>query len=713
MMWRVVLWLTVVAAAFALNHVEDGSRVVLLDEPGTPEPLERILLLQQSVATVKEQHYHKLPGTLFDADAQDVKVTSEQGCRDICNDRGSGCQSFSYQRVTNECKVTPKSMAFDPGSVLSIKQDQGGYFQIPGLSFFHKGSSEWLPTAKTSDKDCAKLCTKSPDCHLYKFETATKRCSLSGKPIVFDPNWSCFSKIEAPEGGSTTSDSKSVQTQEEEVKKEQGEVKQLATEIQKEDQQLVKAKADVVKAKEEAAAKLEKEGEGDATLKAMKERLRLAKKSAEQAVVDNMHQASINSDAAKIAAKTELEIAQMDKLKETTKLKVAEDKKAEKAKEAEQMREITQHINKVEHQKEMAAKATALRANVTIALDEAQQEVSLANDADRALQDAKDQLHKQVAESSSQLRAQKVEMERSLSEAAAEMQARERSIEAMNRAAIKRAVELQQTRESGATNAELANITAIQKDAEEQRQINMTLLNMQLAAANDNLQKEEDQKAKLQADIIESRSELDRVHAKTRSIYAGILAAKQARNGERITTSNSETDPKITQMIEKAQKEAADAEQAAQAKADAQIREATEKAQKEKVKSDEVAAKAQERVIKAQEAKAKADRANLERLKSDYETAMNDAKTTAEEGLEEVKSVKNKAENLKDEKEATEMLEKAKAAWRAKVRAALNKASNIKESIPNTDVEIVVQPHVAISVELNKTIDHFNTTQAI
>ena len=123
--------------------------------------------------------YEKLPGILFDADAEDVKVESQTGCKNICDDSklsskgrccridmwasvsgGKRCQSYSYQQVTKECKVTPRGMAFDPGSVVSIKKDQGGYFQIPGLSFFHEDSGEWLPTSTTTDTDCADLCSK-------------------------------------------------------------------------------------------------------------------------------------------------------------------------------------------------------------------------------------------------------------------------------------------------------------------------------------------------------------------------------------------------------------------------------------------------------------------------------------------------------------------------------------------------------------------------
>jgi len=660
------------------------------------------LLLQLSTAAVTHPSYEKLPGILFDADAEDVKVESQTGCKNICDDRGKRCQSYSYQQVTKECKVTPRGMAFDPGSVVSIKKDQGGYFQIPGLSFFHEDSGEWLPTSTTTDTDCADLCSKRKMCHLYKFEKAKRRCSLSGKPIVFDPHWSYYSKLDAPSGSSPSKKAaEPEQAQEAELQHQQGEVKQLATEIQQENQLLVKEKAEVVSAKAEAAAKLKQEAAGDATLTAMEERLRAAKKSAEQMVVDSMDEKSLDSAAKKLDAKTELEKAKMAKHKKLADWRLAEDMKAAKADEAKKLGEVARHVKNVEHAEKMQSLKRSLNTNMTLAKDEARQEAALARDADRQLRDLRIRIKKQEKDSGNEISAKKTEMEKSVHEAAAEATAREHAIAAMNRAAIQRAIEMQEAKEGGATKAELANLTATQKNLAEQWRYNMSMIKGSLKATDKEMERDQKQKEKFTEKIAQERRDLDRVHTKTRSIYAGILAAKEANDPAEAT--HTQVDPKITAMIEKAQREAADAEHKAKMKAETDAKEVAAKAEKEKVKTDEIAAKAGERVTKAKAAKAEADKQNIEKLKSDYLVAMNDAKVQAEQGIEDLKSVKDRAERIADEKEANDMLEKAKAEWRANIRAALNKANAIKEAIPNVQSSVVVSAHTAVTVEMNNS----------
>lgn len=228
----------------------------------------------------------------------------------------------------------------------------------------------------------------------------------------------------------------------------------------------------------------------------------------------------------------------------------------------------------------------------------------------------------------------------------------------------------------------------------------MSMIKGSLKATDKEMERDQKQKEKFTEKIAQERNDLDRVHTKTRSIYAGILAAKEA-NDPTEATANTQIDPKITAMIEKAQREAADAEHKAKMKADTDVKEAAAKAEKEKVKTDEIAAKAGERVTKAKAAKAEADKKNIEKLKSDYLVAMNDAKVQAEQGIEDLKNVKDRAERIVDEKEANDMLEKAKAEWRANIRAALNKANKIKEAIPTIENTVVVSAHTAVTMEMN------------
>jgi hypothetical protein len=671
-MWRSLLWLAVLACAVALNDLEGRY---MTHEAAVPKPRGRTVLMQEDSRAPTGPEYDKLPGMSFDEDSVRVSVKSKLGCEQACNHRGNQCNSFSFHEVTKECIVSPLEMLFDPNSVLSIRKESGGYFKVPGLSYFHDHQGEWLKTAITDDVKCDELCGKAKNCKAYKFNSKSHRCYLTGKKVVFGPEWSYYSKKgsrqdppDEPEDSRKEND-KSAKTA--------GvvQIAEIETEILNQKSQLKREKARLVAEKAEAKREIAKRLQNSQTLEVMREQLEQAKVSAKHMVQQVMKEKQLEAQSQQLKAEAKAEAENADAMIKKSHERATAMAKLTKEGAAKKVKVVADRLKTYESQNQERETKQELKMTATKAQAQAVSERNKAEAEDRAVAPAQSSLEFGEGRQADELKTKKMEhaqmmMQEAHDEAAAEKEAK--SLDAM---AVDRAVEALKAKLSAKTEAVVANSTATERQMQAEHD-----LEWQKFSLENQLQKK--QEHALRSDLAEEESHQEQLitELKTereRAEEMEDMVAHAGTNTKPLKVEPTAEEKMLLRALAKAKQEADNQRVHEELLAATAIRKARAEADKVKAAADkkmtEHRFEAAEVKQKTKDAKAQAeiDRANK------YAEQMNYAQMVRNASLQHVLAVEKQATELPDD-EGDKLLKVAKKQYRASVQAALESADKFK-----------------------------------
>lgn len=146
------------------------------------------------VKTSRPIRYHLIPNFNFKTDSLPLNnMMTRTGCEVACNRRDS-CRSLSWNRVSNECRLSTKAVKYDPKAVTYLKKHAGessdptdDYQAVPGLV---GDSASPDPTPGTSFAECKYTCTSAgSQCMAFAYFESQKICASVGDGIAFDADW--------------------------------------------------------------------------------------------------------------------------------------------------------------------------------------------------------------------------------------------------------------------------------------------------------------------------------------------------------------------------------------------------------------------------------------------------------------------------------------------------------------------------------------------
>lgn len=688
-MWSNILWLCTVATALSYNDPE----VILLQESvGEPLGPGRIALNPGSEGAVKAAvHYTKVPGLSYNEEAESVEVQSHEGCRQACNARATGCASYSFNEASMGCVLSTTAMLFDPDSSLSILRKSGGFYKISGLSYFHDHHGEWLHTTVNTPEACQQVCEQAKNCKAFKFGKKHAQCALTGKEIVFGPDWNYYSKVQQLRHSKADSVSA---THIAEI-----EAEHLAKEIEEEKAQLKEAREAVARARQDARDELKRQADDNGAIAIMQQRLEQAKVAAKQEVREVAQEQELKRDAAQLKLKSAEENL---KVQQQFASENAHDQGDNVMKRAhKEITELNEHAEEVEREKETASRIQVLKEDVLMAEQNATHIKDLAKRKDAELQEARSSLQASEESDANTLAAEEHYSQEALD--IDKKMAHEKKDEVLTQQTsnVQSAVELQKINLSAEEERAQAQAQAIAAN----KRANAHFVQLRLRYKAAKLTREIDHWQKHLA--AEERRSAD-LHARLRGLLAPIKSAPS-------NSSNSSTpamveplklptaNPKLLAKYKKEQAEAA--KETARAEAESKQIQA---------KAKEHAAKLHQRMADQQVQQAKFVYNQITRQRKEYVEALAEAKRLAKEGREHVQQVADEAAQIEDQKKADAMLEQAKKEYRAKIRDALTHTQELRAKITNEPVVVMATAKHAVSVSnTNTSVISNNTLQAL
>jgi len=136
--------------------------------------------------------YVKVPGFSLPA-GEGMATSGVAECEMKCTTIGP-CKSFSFNRVTNECKWSSNKIQYDDNYVLYIKSKHSveHFTAVPGMKVAAAGENAVISALNA----CKLKCAGSEMCFSASYSTETGFCILSGVRVTLGSDYDYFEKVD-------------------------------------------------------------------------------------------------------------------------------------------------------------------------------------------------------------------------------------------------------------------------------------------------------------------------------------------------------------------------------------------------------------------------------------------------------------------------------------------------------------------------------------